>query len=116
MLVTSSPLAGYVNVWSLEQATPASQQISEDGKDAKNEWCWRASTKWLSSALFLPVDDSRRRLMTTANDGVLRMWDLDKIVSSGGPKEVRLMRRPFTGCRSLRHSSARNVSNPTQCL
>lgn len=26
--------------------------------------------------------------MTTANDGIVRMWDLDKIVSSGGPKEL----------------------------
>ncbi|GMH62835.1 hypothetical protein TrLO_g1069 [Triparma laevis f. longispina] len=45
-------------------------------------WSWRASNKWLSSAYFLPLPTLPLHLLTTANDGVLRLWNLSKLKNS----------------------------------
>ena len=40
-LVVGGGHGGYVNVWSLSEPTLPEHQVSEDGKDARDEWCWR---------------------------------------------------------------------------
>jgi WD40 repeat protein len=85
---------GMVNVWGLEDDEESvdggadEEEVYEDGKAARTEWCWRASKNWLSGADFLPTTNAVPKLLTTANDGVVRLWDLGKVMKSGGPKEL----------------------------
>ena len=81
-----------VNVWGLEdgEVGEGEEEMLEYGKPPRTEWCWRASKKWLSGADFWGEENGGDfpRLVTTANDGVLRMWDLGKVLKGGGPKEL----------------------------
>jgi WD40 repeat protein len=87
---------GMVNVWGLEDDEEGAEggkeeeeeEVYEEGKAARTEWCWRASKKWLSGADFFPSTSTIPKLITTANDGVVRLWDLAKVMKSGGPKEL----------------------------
>ncbi|GMH73328.1 hypothetical protein TL16_g06159 [Triparma laevis f. inornata] len=56
-------------------------ETADVGKGRKTK-CEIASNKWLSSAYFLPLPTLPLHLLTTANDGVLRLWNLSKLKNS----------------------------------
>ncbi|GMH91182.1 hypothetical protein TrST_g1726 [Triparma strigata] len=77
---------GYVDVWGLEEGGGEGE-----GKESKDGWSWRASNNWLSAAHFLPLKSLPLHLLTTANDGILRLWNLNKLQNS---QPVELFKAP----------------------